>query len=357
MNREENELEEQEQKEKKKKKRNEDRQSKNNRTLSMYARFCDGKIINKAAEAVHFGVDERSIQRDIDDIREFLDERSTDYGEHREIVYDRQEKGFRMTGLKEALMTNSEILAVTKILLESRAFSKKEMGVLLDKMIQGCVPQKNMKLVSDLISNEKFHYVELPHKEGIQDVVWELGNDIRNCNLLEVKYQKQDEESEQITRVVEPLAVLFSEYYFYLNAYIVEKNQRGEYQHKYSYPAIFRVDRIMEYRKLDKKFRMPYVDRFQEGDFRKRVQFMYAGALMRIQFKYKGNNPEAILDRLPTARVKEKQSDGVLLEVEGYGKGILMWLLSQGDKIEIVSPQKLRQEMKELLMKMLDQYE
>lgn len=45
--------------------------SKNIRTLKMYARLCEGKIINKSEEAKKYGVDERSIQRDIDDIRAF----------------------------------------------------------------------------------------------------------------------------------------------------------------------------------------------------------------------------------------------------------------------------------------------
>lgn len=46
------------------------------RTFDMYVRLCEGKTVNKAEEARRFGVDERSIQRDIDDIRGFLDERS-----------------------------------------------------------------------------------------------------------------------------------------------------------------------------------------------------------------------------------------------------------------------------------------
>lgn len=48
------------------------RKSKNYRTINMYVRFCEGKTINKTEEAQRFGVDERSIQRDIDDIRAFL---------------------------------------------------------------------------------------------------------------------------------------------------------------------------------------------------------------------------------------------------------------------------------------------
>lgn len=52
------------------------KESKNFRTLDMYVRLCEGKNVNKAEEARRFNVDERSIQRDIDDIRAFLDERS-----------------------------------------------------------------------------------------------------------------------------------------------------------------------------------------------------------------------------------------------------------------------------------------
>ena len=41
--------------------------AKNARTLDMYERLREGKSIRKCEEAQRFGVDERSIQRDIDD--------------------------------------------------------------------------------------------------------------------------------------------------------------------------------------------------------------------------------------------------------------------------------------------------
>lgn len=63
----------------------------------MYVRLCEGKTVNKAKEAPRFGVDERSIQSDIDDIREFLDECSMS-GDGRTIEYDRTQKGFVMVG-------------------------------------------------------------------------------------------------------------------------------------------------------------------------------------------------------------------------------------------------------------------
>jgi predicted DNA-binding transcriptional regulator YafY len=68
------------------------------RTMDMYVRLCKGKTVNNAEEARRFGVDVRSIRRDIDDIRAFLDEHSLNLGDGRTIEYDRAKKGFVMEG-------------------------------------------------------------------------------------------------------------------------------------------------------------------------------------------------------------------------------------------------------------------
>lgn len=336
-----------------------DKSSKNSRTLDMYVRLCEGKIINKSEEAKRFGVDERSIQRDIDDIRTFLSDRAAgNTGEGRTIIYDRVKKGFVLSGAQASSMTNSEVLAVSKILLESRAFTKNEINNILHKMVSGCVPVKNMKLVSDLLANEKYHYVQIHEDSLIQDKLWELGEAIRECQILEISYRKQGAtEEETVKRLVEPVAVIFSEYYFYLNAYIVEKDSSGKYMQKHDYPTIFRIDRIVEYKKLKDKFKIVYADRFEEGEFRKRIQFMYAGQLMKIQFKYAGACVEAVLDRLPTAKVISETDGAWVVEAEVFGKGILMWLLSQGSAVTVLKPEVLRNEMKTTLHEMLVQYE
>lgn len=331
-------------------------ESKNYRTLDMYVRFSEGKSINKREESKRFGVDERSIQRDIDDIRAFLADRAESVGDNREVIYDRTKEGYVMVGSEGSLMSNDEILAVSKILLESRAFTKKEISTILDKMVAGCVPQKNMKLVSDLISNEKYHYVELNHKSVVKDKLWELGEEVKQANLLEITYKKQIASKETVKRIVEPVGLIFSEYYFYLNAFIVEKNENGTYVQKFDYPAIFRLDRIKNYKEIGQKFRIAYSDRFEEGEFRKRVQFMFPGSLIKLQFKYTGRSVEAILDRLPTAHVLSEKDGASTIEAEVYGKGILMWLLSQGKNIEILRPQSMRDEMKKTLQEMINNY-
>lgn len=334
-----------------------EKQSKSNRTLSIYARLCEGHTIAKSEEAVRFGVDERSVQRDIDYIRAFLSEQDAcDAAEHREIVYDRIKKGFVMEGGRSSMMTNSEILAVSKVLLDSRAFSKKEIGEIIDKMIGGCVPEKNKKMLAELVSNEKYHYVELRHKKELKELIWDLGEDIKKLRLIEITYEKISEDKKKQTYTVEPVGLLFSEYYFYLNAYIDTKNEKGEFEHKYQFPAIFRLDRIIGRKDTGRCFEVIYRSRFEEGEFRKRIQFMHTGKLLNIQFRYYGQDIDSILDKLPTAKVVDKCPDFQLIEAEVYGSGILMWLLSQGTRVEVLRPESLRLEMHKMLTDMLAYY-
>lgn len=113
------------------------------RILGIYTKLMNGGIVNKAEEARQYGVNERSIQRDIDDIREYFENETADIGFINSVTYDRSAKGYRLEQLYKTRLSNSEILAVCKILLDSRAFTKKEMLLLLDKLVECCVPQTN----------------------------------------------------------------------------------------------------------------------------------------------------------------------------------------------------------------------
>lgn len=333
--------------------------SKNHRVLDLYVRLCEGKTIVKNLEAERYGVNERSIQRDIDDIRAYLENRKAESGtEQRSVVYSRSKKGFVLEGSEEALMTNSEILAVSKILLESRAFTRAEIFPILDKLIAGCVPLKNMKLVTDLIANERFHYVELMHQKPLNNKLWDLGTAVKDGFLVELVYRKAGKTS--VKRVVEPVAIMFSEYYFYLVAFIVdEAAESPNPTQMYDYPAIYRIDRLQDFRVLPEKFHIPYRERVEEGEFRKRLQFMYGGELMKIQLRCANSAVEAVMDKLPTARIVESRDIDSIVEAEVYGsnKGIMMWLLSQGDDIEVLKPQSLRNEIKENITRMIKIYE
>jgi predicted DNA-binding transcriptional regulator YafY len=309
---------------------------KERRILSIYTELINGKVINKAEMAEKYGVDARSIQRDLADIRSFIEESTIETGVENNLVYDAKQKGFRLEQTNKMKFTNDEVLAICKILLDSRAFRKDDMNMILDKLLDCCVPKKNQKMVTDLISNEKYHYVPPRHNKRVIDNMWEIGQAIKNCNVMEITY-KRLKEKKTVKRHIQPLAVMFSEYYFYLAAFIEDEEVKKDFDVlNDSSPTIYRIDRIKSLKILDERFHIPYSNRFEEGEFRKRIQFMYGGKLEKVKFRYTGADIDAVLDRLPTARVVNETNGEYLVEAEVFGKGIDMWLRSQGEDVSLL---------------------
>lgn len=156
---------------------------------------------------------------------------------------------------------------------------------------------------------------------------------------MEITYCRTHD-GETRVRTIEPVGILFSEYYFYLAAFIegIDKDKHFQNPQDNS-PTIYRIDRIQNYKTLDRHFAQRYIDRFQEGEMRKRIQFMYGGELQTIRFEYTGPSLESVLDRLPTAKVLQVTEKGWIVEAEVFGTGIDMWVRSQGDYVRVLAEQ------------------
>ncbi len=313
----------------------EEKQDKINRVLSIYTKLLNGHVINKLEAANLYGVNERSIQRDISDILNFLED--TDLNDdYNSVVYDQDKGGYCLMQSYRENLTNAEILATCKILLDSRAFTKKEMSSLLKKLISGCVPKAKQKMVTNLVKNEEYHYIQPRHGKIYIDKLWTIARAMRHCNCLEIYYHKLGS-SEAVSRTVMPVGIMFSEFYFYMCAFIDDEGVRKEMDVIHdANPTIYRIDRIDDVKVLDRKFHIPYSSRFEEGEFRKHVQFMFGGRLRKVRFKYTGLSIEAVLDRLPTAKILEEKDGVYLVEAETYGNGIDYWMKGQGDALEVL---------------------
>ena len=229
----------------------EENRSKHNRVLELYNRLLSGEILNKNNLALEYGVNPRSIQRDIDDIRGFFSNRMISGSELAEVRYDRSARGYRLINLKTTTLTNAELFAVTKILFESRSLNKEEMKCLVNKLVDACLPPGERKKMRELTGNELFHYVEPQHRKPLIQPVWELGDAVYHHQQVRIDYQKTNGEITHAT--IKPVGIMCSEYYFYLIAYIGDNDKK----HPGS-PTIYRIDRIIEFKILDKSFEVPY---------------------------------------------------------------------------------------------------
>lgn len=294
------------------------------RLLNMYEMLNKGEIIKKAELAARYGVTEKTIQRDIEDLREYLSCTHFDEGEV-SITYDRSRSGYYLVRMEREWLTNEEVLATCKILLESRAFCKEELDRLVKKLLVQVTP-KDRELVDAVIRKEKFYYVPLRHGKKLLTAIWRLSQYIIKQEVLRIAYTRQDGVVRE--HEVKPVAIMFSEYYFYLIAYMADGCK--------DFPTTFRIDRIGSFQGTEARFRIPYKDKFKDGEFRKRVQFMYSGELRRVKFEYSGPSIEAVLDRLPTAEVLGEKDGVYIISVEVFGKGIDIWLKSQGEYVESI---------------------
>ncbi len=314
------------------------------RVLEIYTKLINGTLVNKANEAKRYHTSERSIQRDIEDIRLFLEERVNSGEAVNDVIYDRERKGYRLERIYDVKLTNPEILAICKILLDSRALRKDEMDELLKKIIDCCVPEEEQKRVSELIQNEEFHYIQPKHGKRFIETMWNIGTAIQEKRVIKFNYQGV-RATKTHEREVEPVAILFAGYYFYMLGFIRNIDKSVAFTNiDDANPTVYRLDRIENLVITDEHYHIPYKDRFEEGEFRKRVQFMFPGKLRRVKFKYRGYSMEAVEDRLPTARVvgtekeivRDKEQDVFIVEAEVYGDGIDQWFRQQGDMVEVI---------------------
>lgn len=317
---------------------------KNERMLEIFFRALRGESISVKKFAEEYKVSTKSISRDINRIQEFLSEHR-ELMQNAELTYSYKNRAYLLNS--DEFLKNKELFALVKVILGSRCFSKEEVLTLIAKLKRFTTIHDKQQL-ENLIRKEVYHYHEVKSDcKSVIENLWKLIQAIEEKRTITITYYKMNRE--EVKRKIKPTAILFSEYYFYLIAYMADD---AEYKAKY-----FRVDRIsamMEHREnfqLDRKYD------FDEGDLREKNQFMFPGENIKIRFAFSGLSVQAILDRLPTAKIVEKNGNTSIIEAEvNHGRGIIMYLLSQGSCVKVLSPQSLVEEMQEELEKMQSYY-
>lgn len=308
-----------------------------NRMIRMLADLYTGKGINMEQVMGEYKVSKRSIQRDFKEIREFLEE--DDISGARTLTYDDNKALYVAEPPLMTYLSEKEVYIIIKMLMESRGLNNQELDQIIDKLVVSCLATDQEQVhFKNIINRERIAYVAPRHGKDLIDKVWEIQEHVENHSVLEIDYTRVT--GGPVTRRVVPVGIVFSELYFYMIAFLVEtKEERQRKGHEEFWPIVYRVDRIQDKRVVQERgFRIPYEKTFSEGEFRKRVQFMYNGPLRRLKFYCPNYSLEAVLDRLPTAEVISQDEERTLVKAEVFGgEGINMWLKSQGEKIEVVS--------------------
>ena len=317
--------------------------SKKNRMLELFYRAMCGENISVKKLAEEYGVSTKSISRDISEIKNFLSE-NRDLVGNTEFRYTSNSKSYYLE--LDSFLLNKELFAIIKMMIGCRAFNKMEIIDIITKLKRFTSP-KDRSVLENFIRKEIYHYNEVHHDcKSVIDNLWQLIRCIDEKKEITVSYYKMSREL--VERKLIPVAITFSDYYFYLIASKSDDEQK--------HAVYFRVDRIVKMVEHRKHYGLNEVYEFDEGELREKIQFMFPGRNRKIRFEFTGPSVQAILDKIPTAKVVDKNGKASIIEAETFGTGVNMFLLAQGSYVKALAPQEFVDEMREEIEKMMNLY-
>lgn len=318
-------------------------QNKKSRLLDIFYRCMKGENISVKVLADEYRISTKSISRDINEIKMFLSD-NRDLVGNTELNYDSSTRTYYLEF--DNILLSKELITIFKMMIGSRGLSKEELQKIIKKL-QSFTSHHDKLMLNELISKELYHYKEVKHDcDSVIDNIWKLTHCIHDKKEITVTYYKADRSL--VERKILPMALTFSEYYFYLIAYHSEED---DYK-----PLYYRVDRIVNIVEHRKHFEIRKEHDFDEGDLRSKIQFMFFGEYQKIKFSYNGPSVQAILDKIQTAKIIDENGKEKIIEAEVYGNGIMMFLLSQGSTIKVLEPESFKKRMKMEIERMMNNY-
>lgn len=305
---------------------------KKDRMLEIFYRLMKGEDVSLKGMAEEYGVSAKSISRDLSEIKSFFSN-NRDLSGNVEVKYASSTKTYYLE--YDNFLLSKELMAVVKMMIGCRGFSKMEVLELAAKL-KGFTTYHDRKLLEKMIAKEMYHYNEVRHDcKSVIDNIWQLSKCINSKKEITITYYKIDRQ--QVEWRVMPIALTFSDFYFYLIAYYCDAEKW--------IPLYYRVDRIVNVVEHRKHFELGREYDFDEGALRDKVQFMRPGEYRKIKFSYNGPSVQAVLDKIPTAKVVAVDGDKKIIEAETYGIRINMFLLSQGSMVQVLGPEEFVREM------------
>lgn len=309
------------------------------RTLDIYKQLLQGEKLKVEHLAFNYGKHVESIKEDIRNIRKVIDL----YDEA--LIFNRREKVYELIGDSKELDAGDVVLFLI-LLYQSKSLMNKERKALESKLI--CkLPLEEQQTIRAFFTSYDFHYQTFQQKEQL---VWlKLAiKSIVEKRLLSFDYYKKDEIKHHI---VKPLSLSFHDGVFYLMGEIVHHEKK--YQ-----PVHFRLDRLKQMKLLVQRFRKDEPHSFfSVGEFSKMAVQMFTGQEITVKVKAVAWLEEYIYRQFPHATKMEERGDGVIMEIRVLStEGILFWLLSQQNHVEVLAPLTFRNKIKDIIHKMSQVY-
>lgn len=216
------------------------------RILALFLQLYSGGSVNKSSFSLEYGISERSFDRDIEDIRNFL----ADNFSSKEIVFDKTSNLYFMTKTARKELSEVEFAAILVVLLGSKALRKDEMAGLINQLYQ--ISERNDTFTPEMLRKLIVEYPDNAHQSATLKMQWDLVKCIQEEKVIRVHYHPSAEEYQEITLI--PRRVYYEENAFILRAIVVEQGKAREEIHlEVDQIEAFDIIRSQTYREKENK--------------------------------------------------------------------------------------------------------
>lgn len=213
------------------------------RVLMMHSKLLEGGKIYKKSFCEEMGIDRRTFDRDIEDIRLFLSE--SFYGN--ELIYDRKNGSYHLENFfKQKALSAMEVVALLECLKSCCNLPKDEYSGLISSVL-AAGEQNKRKTMKEIAKRYLKCYDQENAQKTSLKMQWDLQQCIADCDWIHIHMKSQ-----QVFHVA-PVSIWIYAQETYLFGYL--KGERLE---------VFRVADIEYFQMGHEKFPREWLDKFDE---------------------------------------------------------------------------------------------
>ena len=311
----------------------------NQRMAELLVRLMVGETLKQGELESRYGVSRRTSQRDLAYIRRALSEYAAG-----DLIED--QGTYRLSRQSEST-DSAMVLTASNILLGSRALNQPELTATLAYLSSNLSPEMQLA-VRQQLKLSRGSYVPLSRAKPLLHRLREVATSIAQNQKMIFSYRSsRPEETTAQIHHAQPVALFFEIFYFYVAMY-------SEEHHGY---WLYRLDRIEDILEKLPGEKLDYDERFSLQEHRHYTYLLDSGSMTQVRFIYR-NYIQTVLDHFPDSRVIKTNADGSHV-VEAYIKvdGAMLWLMSQGAGLQVLSPPSLVKRMRDALAAAYRQYD
>lgn len=300
------------------------------RILSLFYNLLTNQTVSKDTFCMEHKINERSFDRDIENIRIYLSEMRP----YCELKYDRVKNTYYLTHTFENPLKGELTLFIANLLLSIKNISEDEMYKMLNILYNSTAFQE--RHILERYIKERIAFRRKIKRRPVLKVSWEIEKVIQNKNIIEIEYAIDENLTEK--QKIKPMQTIATRDAVYLLAYQTDKN--------YNCPELFRLDRIKSFKIIE--------DNLNEQDqieLERRLKthvFYNADELdnLTVVIKVDCDLKMAVSDYFEQCKFIKAEGKYDFFKINTSKQVFIQWLISQEAYVKVIEPKWLQNDIR-----------